>query len=113
MARVADASVRNHRNSTRVRIRRHGIHGERAWGRPQAHTTCVVQMEPTPMPTRKPSTPASMRCFALLARDDVATNDLEQGIRRLDPPDHVLLEARVALRRVEDDDVDARLHQSC
>ena len=49
----------------------------------------------------------------LLARHDIPTNHLQQGIRALDPPDHVLLEARVALRRVEDDDVDAGLHQSC
>mmetsp|Transcript_4993 Transcript_4993/g.18051 ORF Transcript_4993/g.18051 Transcript_4993/m.18051 type:complete len:262 (+) Transcript_4993:551-1336(+) len=38
-----------------------------ACARPTAHTSCVVQMEPTPMPTRSPSAPAAMRrsacCF--------------------------------------------------
>eukprot|EP01139_Manchomonas_bermudensis_P021079 Amastigsp_a680949_59.p4 type:complete len:154 gc:universal Amastigsp_a680949_59:1214-753(-) len=31
-----------------------------ACARPTAMTSCVVQMEPMPMPTRSPSTPASM-----------------------------------------------------
>mmetsp|Transcript_90144 Transcript_90144/g.250841 ORF Transcript_90144/g.250841 Transcript_90144/m.250841 type:complete len:258 (-) Transcript_90144:503-1276(-) len=35
-----------------------------ACARPQAQTSCVVQMDPMPMPTRKPSTPQSMRFFA-------------------------------------------------
>jgi hypothetical protein len=37
----------------------------------------------------------------LLARDDVAGDDLERGERALDPADHVELEDRVALRAVE------------
>mmetsp|Transcript_11303 Transcript_11303/g.48238 ORF Transcript_11303/g.48238 Transcript_11303/m.48238 type:complete len:397 (-) Transcript_11303:359-1549(-) len=32
--------------------------------RPTAHTSCVVQMEPLPMPTRRPSAPASSRRLA-------------------------------------------------
>ena len=38
-----------------------------ACARPHAHTSCVVQMEPTPVPTRMPSTPAAMR-FSACAR---------------------------------------------
>ena len=39
---------------------------KRTCGRPQAQTVCVVQIDPTPIPTRRPSTPASMRCLACL-----------------------------------------------
>lgn len=35
----------------------------RAWPRPTAQTSCVVQMDPLPIPTRRPSAPASMRRF--------------------------------------------------
>jgi hypothetical protein len=35
-----------------------------AWPRPQAQTSCVVQIDPMPIPTRRPSAPASMRCNA-------------------------------------------------
>mmetsp|Transcript_72056 Transcript_72056/g.134707 ORF Transcript_72056/g.134707 Transcript_72056/m.134707 type:complete len:213 (+) Transcript_72056:649-1287(+) len=35
-----------------------------ACARPHAHTSCVVQMDPMPMPTRKPSAPQSIRFFA-------------------------------------------------
>lgn len=35
-----------------------------ACGRPTAQTSCVVQMLPLPIPTRRPSTPAWIRCKA-------------------------------------------------
>lgn len=41
----------------------------------------------------------------LLARHDVAGDDLKFGVRLLDPLDHLNLEDRVALRRVEHDDI--------
>lgn len=47
----------------------------------------------------------------MLAGDDVACNDLEVGKGLLDPVDHVDLEDRVSLRRVEDDDVEASVDE--
>jgi hypothetical protein len=41
----------------------------------------------------------------LLARHDVAGDDLKRGVRRLDPANHVDLENAVPLRAVENDDV--------
>mmetsp|Transcript_16856 Transcript_16856/g.26251 ORF Transcript_16856/g.26251 Transcript_16856/m.26251 type:complete len:269 (+) Transcript_16856:636-1442(+) len=38
-----------------------------ACARPTAHTSCVVQMEPMPMPTRRPSTPLRIRWYACRA----------------------------------------------
>ena len=35
-----------------------------AWGRPTAITSCVMQMEPLPIPTRSASAPASIRFLA-------------------------------------------------
>ena len=37
------------------------------WERPTAITSCVMQIDPLPIPTRKPSTPASIKFFAWAA----------------------------------------------
>ena len=47
----------------------------------------------------------------LLLGDDVAGNDLQVTVGGLDVLDHVHLPDRIALRRVNDDDVDAGLHE--
>ena len=49
------------------------------------------------------------RC--LLARDNVPGDDLELGERLLDPAEHLDLEDRVSLGRVDNDDVEAGLHE--
>ena len=43
--------------------------------------------------------------LGLRGRDHVSPDDLEVGVLVLDPADHLDLEDRVALARVEDDDV--------
>ncbi len=71
----------------------------------------VVQIEPGPMPTLTPSAPESTSAFAASAGDDVAGDQLQVGIRALDrahPVEHV---ARMAVRRVDDDDVGAGLDE--
>lgn len=46
--------------------------------------SCVMQMEPQPMPTRRPSTPASVRCLACAAVTTVdPTGDKSKGSREI------------------------------
>lgn len=48
----------------RARAYRATLYTAEPCARPHAHTSCVVQMEPMPMPTRSASAPASIRLAA-------------------------------------------------
>src|SRR3954447_10979221 len=86
------------------------------WGTPTPETTRVVQIEPGPIPTLTASAPASIkaRVPSAVATLPAAPPHEETPLDRvipLDPPhglDHVLA---VAVRRIDDQDVDVGLEQ--
>ena len=80
-------------------------------GTPTPATMRVVQIEPGPMPILIASAPASISALRAVARRDVAGDDLD-GVRgALDAPDGVQHLLGMAVRRVDDDDVDAGIDQ--
>ncbi len=80
-------------------------------GTPVPVTMRVVQIDPGPIPTLTPSTPASARATAAAAGGDVAADHLDRWVLRLDhlyPLDHV---ARVAVGGVDHQHVHTGAHQ--
>ena len=80
-------------------------------GTPTPATMRVVQMEPGPMPTLMPSTPAFDEIARRVGGGDVAADDLQVAPLRLDARDRVEHALGVAVRGVDDDHVDAGLAQ--
>ena len=76
-------------------------------GTPTPATIRVVQIEPGPMPTFTASAPASISASAASAVAMLPAIDLELARQALDPRDHLDHAARVAVRRVDDEHVDA------
>ena len=108
VARIADAAVGDERHVLEQRAATFSI--AVICGTPTPATMRVVQIEPGPMPTLTPSAPWSTSAFAPspVATLPPMTSDLEV---LLDPAHAVEHALRVAVRRVDDDHVDARLDQ--
>ena len=71
----------------------------------------VVQPPPGPMPTFTAFTPRSARKLHALRGGDVAGHELEVAEPRAERFDGARHDHRMAVRDVDDDDVDARAHQ--
>ena len=81
-------------------------------GTPTPATTRVVQIEPGPMPTLTASAPASISASGAVGGGDVAGDrPAPQLLRLLMPATASTTPARVAVRGVDDDDVDLRVEQ--
>ena len=71
----------------------------------------VVQIEPGPMPTLMASAPASISALRAFGGGDVAGHDLHGVGQPLDAADRLEHLARMAVRGIDDDEVDAGLDQ--
>ena len=80
-------------------------------GMPTPATIRVVQIEPGPMPTLTPSAPASMSAFAASAVTMLPAISCRSGYCAFDRAHALEHVARMAVRRVDDDDVDAGLDE--
>ena len=107
---IRDTAVSDHRDTKLVREFRDGVHGGslRATDR---HNLLGDTNRAGAHAHAKTIRTSSNEARGLLAGDDIAGDDLELGVRLLDPPDHLDLEDRVALRGVEDDDVEAGFYE--
>ena len=80
-------------------------------GRPTPVIMRVVHMAPGPTPTLTMSAPASIEIAYALGCDDVARDDRDLRVERADRPDRGDHRLLVAVRRVDDERVDARVQQ--
>ena len=80
-------------------------------GTPTPATTRVVQIEPGPTPTFTASAPASISASAASPVAMLPAIDLELAGEARDARDHLDDAARVAVRGVDDEHVDARVDQ--
>ena len=80
-------------------------------GTPTPATMRVVQIEPGPMPTLTASAPASISALAPSRGGDVAGDHLDAVRQLLDARHRVEHALRVAVRGVDDDEIDLGVDQ--
>ena len=80
-------------------------------GTPTPATTRVVQIEPGPMPTLMESAPASISALVAVHGRDIAGDDAHRVGHLLHPADGIEHALGMAVRGVDDDDIDAGIDQ--
>ena len=110
VSNVADTTVRNDGHTELVRKFRDVVHRGRLGTADSHNLLGNADRAGTHTDTEAVCARGNEAC-RLLARDDVASDDLKLRERLLDPLDHLNLVDRVALRRVEHDDVESSLDE--